>query len=139
MNGVYRLAGLTIILVLLGGISLLWASDTAGPLGGVGLQVVPTVDGELVVLRVVEEGSAARKGLLPGDLIYRLDDFPLAGADFARVVAEHLWGPIGSTLVVHFRRPGVTGQFSANLERTMFERKLTVTPTAGWPTESGKR
>ncbi|PLX79558.1 MAG: hypothetical protein C0614_07770 [Desulfuromonas sp.] len=138
MNGVRRLVGLTVISVFFYGVNLLWAADSTQPLGGVGLQVVPTVDGELVVLRVVEAGSAARRGLLPGDLIYQVDDFPLTGSDFAKVVAEHLWGPVGSRLMVHFRRPGVAGPLSATLERTLFDRKLTVTPTAGWPTESGK-
>ncbi len=44
--------------------------------GGVGLQVVPTITGELVVLNVLEETPAAEKGVLPGDLIFQVDDFP---------------------------------------------------------------
>ena len=32
--------------------------------GGVGLQVVPTVEGDLVVLRVVEKSPAAQSGLM---------------------------------------------------------------------------
>ena len=42
--------------------------------GGVGLQVVPTITGDLVVLNVLEAAPAAEKGLLPGDLIFQVDD-----------------------------------------------------------------
>lgn len=96
--------------------------------GGVGLQVVPTVNGQLVVLGVVSEGPAAAAGLLPGDLIYQVNDFKLQGSEFADVVAKHLWGPIGSDVSLHYLRPGIAGPHTVSLRRTEMQPRLTVSP-----------
>ncbi|BCR04838.1 hypothetical protein DESUT3_19070 [Desulfuromonas versatilis] len=88
-----------------------------GEFGGVGLQVVPTVRGELVVLNVLPGSSAALAGLKPGDLILRVDDFPLEGSDFSEVVSRYLWGEVGTSLVLDYLRPGEAGFRSARLRR----------------------
>lgn len=108
-------------------------SDDQRPFGGVGLQVVPTVTGELVVLRVVPGSAADRQGLRPGDLVHQVDDFPLEGSEFGQVVAEHLWGPVGSPVTLHYRRPGVAGERHADLVRAVMDPELTVTPAAEVP------
>lgn len=125
------------VLILVAG-WLMWAGATMvsaqqDAFGGVGLQVVPTVTGELVILRVVPDTPAGRSGLLPGDLIVQVDDFPLRGSDFAQVVAERLWGPAGSPVLLQVRRPGSAGERRIGLERTALDPKLTVTPSAGLP------
>ena len=89
--------------------------------GGVGLQVVPTIDGDLVVLRVLEKSPAAKEGMRPGDMIYQVDDFSLKGSDFGQVVSEYLWGPEGSKVVLHYLRPGVTGEQTVTLERAAID------------------
>jgi C-terminal processing protease CtpA/Prc len=98
--------------------------------GGVGLQVVPTITGELVVLNVLEETPASEKGILPGDLIFQVDDFPLQGSDFGVVVSEHLWGPVDSQVEIFYRRPGVAGVSRVVLKRSSIDPRLTVTPAA---------
>lgn len=98
--------------------------------GGVGLQVVPTITGELVVLNVLEKAPAAEKGMLPGDLIFRVDDFLLKGSDFGKVVSEHLWGKVGSSVELFYRRPGVAGVKRVVLQRAKIDPRLTVTPAA---------
>ena len=98
--------------------------------GGVGLQVVPTITGELVVLNVLEETPASEKGVLPGDLIFQVDDFPLQGSDFGVVVSEHLWGPVDSQVEIFYRRPGVAGVSRVVLKRSSLDPRLTVTPAA---------
>ena len=98
--------------------------------GGVGLQVVPTITGELVVLNVLEKTPASEKGVLPGDLIFQVDDFPLQGSDFGVVVSEHLWGPVDSQVEVFYRRPGVAGVSRVVLKRSSLDPRLTVTPAA---------
>lgn len=104
------------------------AAESSGKLGSVGLQVVPTATGELAVLQVLAGTPAASSGMRPGDLIVRIDDFPLAGSDFAEVVSRHLWGPEGSRVVIHYLRPGEKGHKSAALKRAAADPKLTVTP-----------
>ena len=98
--------------------------------GGVGLQVVPTITGELVVLNVLEETPASEKGVLPGDLIFQVDDFPLQGSDFGVVVSEHLWGPVDSQVEIFYRRPGLAGVSRVILKRSSLDPRLTVTPAA---------
>jgi C-terminal processing protease CtpA/Prc len=98
--------------------------------GGVGLQVVPTITGQLVVLNVLEETPASEKGILPGDLIFQVDDFPLQGSDFGVVVSEHLWGPVDSQVEIFYRRPGVAGVSRVVLTRSSIDPRLTVTPAA---------
>ena len=104
--------------------------------GGVGLQVVPTINGNLVVLNVLENAPAAEKGLLPGDLIFQVDDFTLQGSDFGKVVSEHLWGPVGSSVEIFYRRPGVVGVSRVVLQRSTIDPRLTVTPTVQSGTSS---
>ena len=111
--------------------SLLIAPAFAGDelFGGVGLQVVPTINGDLVVLNVLANAPASEKGLLPGDLIFQVDDFPLQGSDFGKVISEHLWGPVGSKVELFYRRPGVVGVNRAVIQRSTIDPRLTVTPS----------
>ncbi|MDT8441302.1 MAG: PDZ domain-containing protein [Desulfuromonadales bacterium] len=124
-----RLAALISGLLLFFGTAVASQDQASAGFGGVGLQVVPIVTGELVVLRVVAGTPAEQFGLLPGDLIDRIDDFPLHGSDFGVVVAERLWGEVGSTVVLHYRRPGQPGTQTVRLQRTPMATGLTVTPS----------
>ncbi len=119
---------LCVLLCLCIAAPLTLAETDQKPFGGVGLQVVPTVNGDLTILRVVAGSPAEEQGLRPGDLIYRVDDFNLQGSDFGKVIAEHLWGPVGSPVTLHYRRPGLAGQHSVTLQRIPIEPQLTVTP-----------
>jgi carboxyl-terminal processing protease len=85
--------------------------------GGVGLQVVPTIVGELVVLNVVKGAPAAEGGILPGDLIVQVDDFILKGSDFTDVVSRFLWGEAGTSVTLGYLRPGREGLTSVTLRR----------------------
>lgn len=123
-----RLLGLLLVLSLFVLVTNTFAEEQK--FGGVGLQVVPTIDGDLVVLNVLQETPASQKGVLPGDLIFQVDDFPLRGSDFGVVVSEHLWGPVNSQVEIFYRRPGVAGVNRAVLTRSSLDPRLTVTPAA---------
>ena len=99
-------------------------------LGSIGLQVVPTATGELAVLQVPAGSPAAAAGIKPGDLVVQVDDFPLAGSDFVKVVAQHLWGVEGSQVTIHFLRPGEAGRKAVSVRRAAADPKLTVSPAA---------
>jgi carboxyl-terminal processing protease len=116
---------LTTLLVLSLMATTLWAEK---PFGGIGVQVVPTATGELVVLRVVEGTPAWREGLRPGDLIVKVDDFGLLGSDFNEVARQHLWGEIGSAIILHYLRPGISGLRSATLKRVPIDLQGAQTP-----------
>lgn len=127
----------------LGAPGQLIAADNTGKLGSVGLQVVPTATGELVVLQVPAGTPAASSGMRPGDLIVQIGDFPLKGSEFAEVIAHHLWGAEGSQVTLHYLRPGEKGRKSATLRRAAADPKLTVSPTVrngdGTQKHGGKR
>jgi len=106
---------LLVVFVLLAGLSSSPAAEK--PFGSVGLQVVPTVKGELVVLGIVAGAPAAAAGLQPGDLIVQVDDFALAGSDFSEVASRYLWGPVGSSVTIVYLRPGEEGRHSQTLNR----------------------
>ena len=101
--------------------------------GGVGLQVVPTAVGELVVLQVVASSPAASGGLQSGDLIVQVDDFRRQGSEFSRVISEHLWGPVGTPVRLRYMRPGVAGTYQMVLQRTALDPRITVTPAVSAP------
>lgn len=110
--------------VLLVGAGQAKSADPETPdnvVAGVGLQVVPTVLGELVVLAVVEASPAAAAGILPGDLIIAVDGHALRGKEFADVVTRYLWGPAGSATVLTLMRPGRAGQEEKKIERVVLK------------------
>jgi len=134
-----RLSQILSVLLLLYGFLATPATAEKENFGGVGLQVVPTITGELVVLNVLENAPAARKGMLPGDLIFKVDDFLLKGSDFGKVISEHLWGPVDSTVELFYRRPGVAGDSRVVLQRSKIDPRLTVTPAVqSGPAQSKK-
>ena len=119
---------LIVAALVLSGFLALPAFAEETPFGGVGLQVVPTINGDLVVLNVLKDAPASEE-MLPGDLIFQVDDFPLQGSDFGKVISEHLWGPVGSSVEIFFRRPGMVGVSRVTLQRSTIDPRLTVTPS----------
>lgn len=85
--------------------------------GSVGAQVVPTATGELVVLQLVKAAPAEKAGLLPGDLIVKIDGKSLKGLDFNTVTREHLWGFVGQPVHFNWLRPGEAEEREADLIR----------------------
>ena len=111
-NWVYTTLILLSLLVLLG------TTEVKEPVAaGVGLQVVPTERGEVVVLAVLRDSSAAQAGLEPGDLILQVDGRRLAGTDFLSVTTSLLRGNAGTSVDLTYQRPGVYGTYSVRLER----------------------
>jgi C-terminal processing protease CtpA/Prc len=113
------------LFLVLGGIV---CAEAENHFGGIGLQVVPTVTGDLAVLNVVKDSPAMEVGLKPGDLIVQVDDFPLKGSNFAEVASRYLWGEIGTTVTLKYLRPGEEGIRSATLKRVGMNPQATAPP-----------
>ncbi|HKK01987.1 MAG TPA: PDZ domain-containing protein [Desulfuromonadales bacterium] len=128
------LAAVLLVVCLAAGV----ASAKESRFGGVGLQVVPTTRGDLVVLGVVADSPASRAGLRPGDLIVRVDDFRLAGSDFKMVASKYLWGRIGTTVVLHYLRPGVAGHHAVTLRRAALKPPPPTPPGVHMMTPPGQ-
>ena len=119
-------AAVVLIVCMLAGIAV--AAEDNPRYGGVGLQVVPTSRGDLVVLGVVAGSPALAAGLRPGDLIVRVDDFPLVGSDFNEVASKYLWGRVGTKVILHYLRPGVAGARTVTLRRAVLKRQHPAAP-----------
>ena len=107
-------AGLILLALVLLTVGHAFAQATFGT---VGLKVVPTERGHLVVLGLVPDSPADNVGLEPGDLIVQVDDFALAGSDFEEVVGEYLWGAPGTEVRLIFMRPGEKGKRIVKIQR----------------------
>ena len=119
-------AAAALIVCMLAGVAA--AAGNSPRYGGVGLQVVPTSRGDLAVLAVVAGSPASAAGLRPGDLIVRVDDFPLAGSDFTKVASKYLWGRVGTKVILHYLRPGVAGARTVTLHRAVLKRHPATPP-----------
>lgn len=96
--------------------------------GGIGAQVVPIASGEVVVLHLVKNSPASQAGLLPGDLIIKIDGHPLKGLDFKSVTRDHLWGFVGDPVHVTWLRPGEAGAREAALVRVSIDPESLRSP-----------
>ncbi len=93
--------------------------QTQGEFGGLGIEV--TMDEESGLVRVVSpiDGSpAARAGLRTGDLIDRIDNFPVKGLNLRDAVAR-MRGPVGSPVALTLRRPASPQPFRVSLTRAI--------------------
>src|ERR1041384_8059544 len=88
--------------------------STMGSYPGVGIEVVAE-DSAVKILRPIEGSPAEVAGMLPGDLIVKIDDTDV-GADLAGAIAR-MRGPAGSKVRLTVRRPGTGELLSFSLER----------------------
>lgn len=100
-------------------------SDTEGTFGGIGVEV-DIRDGWLHVVHVMENGPAAKQGILPGDKILAID---MHDARDLRMSDAITWmrGRVGSQVVLMIRREGVR----ESLRRTLTREAIVVNAVEG--------
>jgi C-terminal processing protease CtpA/Prc len=76
--------------------------------------------GELVVLRVLDQGSP----LHPGDIISHIDGRPTAERNFGAIVVEQLRGDAGTGVRLTIRRFTATGEKTVHVEATRARLKM---------------
>lgn len=103
-----------------------------GAYGGIGVSVLQHDDG-LLIMSVRENGPAAERGLLTGDIIIRADSIALAGRT-VNASTDLLRGPSGTTVDVGVFRPATSDTISVTLERR--EIDLLHIPFAGLTPDS---
>ena len=89
--------------------------ETQGAFGGIGVRASSVTEG-LLVTAVREGAPADRAGVLPGDVIERVDGQPVTGRDLDQTVAM-LRGEPGTSVAVDLRRGGAA--LSLTVERAL--------------------
>ncbi len=97
--------------------------DTSGEYRGIGVMVSQSAEtGVITVTKVFEGTPGAEAGMLPGDIIYKVDDEEVTGIDLELVVKDHIKGEEGTSVVVTVLRQE-TGEY---VDMKMERRQITV-------------
>lgn len=72
---------------------------------GIGVQYVSTADGMFVIERVFRNSPAEKAGVLPGDIIRKVDDTSVEGKTSSDIV-DMVRGEAGTTVKMEFERAG---------------------------------
>jgi carboxyl-terminal processing protease len=90
-------------------------TSTSGEFSGLGLEVNMD-NGFLKVIAPIDGSPAAEAGMLPGDVILKLDNVPVKGQSLGEAV-EKMRGPKGSDIVLTIGRSGEPQPFDLTLTR----------------------
>ncbi|MFT5895429.1 MAG: carboxyl-terminal processing protease [bacterium] len=92
---------------------------TTGEFGGLGIEV-SMEDGFVKVVSPIDDTPAARAGMLPGDLIIRLDETPVKGLTLNDAV-KLMRGKPGSILALTVIREGTDKPLKIDIERAIIK------------------
>ena len=98
---------------------------TTGSFSGIGVEITGG-EGEVLVLRVINESPAQRVGMLPGDRIVKVDEQNVAGMGVDEV-ASILRGPGGTAVDVGIQRSGEAELLTLTIIRAEVERETVFT------------
>ena len=95
--------------------------------GGIGLAVLQLYDhskeknhkGPIVVLDVLEKGSAIQAGVERGDIITHIDRKSTSGREFEYILEEMLRGPAYTSVTLTIRRTSSGQTFNVTLDRVV--------------------
>ena len=93
--------------------------ETEGSYVGIGVYMAKnTKDNNIIILAPIENSPAEKAGLLPGDIIKKIDDVAYTGEDFEKVSA-YIKGKEGTTVKLEIERDGK--EITFNIERKNIE------------------
>ncbi|MBA3581481.1 MAG: S41 family peptidase [Gammaproteobacteria bacterium] len=96
-------------------------SETTGEFGGLGIEI-SMEDGFIKVISPIDDTPAKRAGILPGDIIIRIDDKPIKGLNFNEAI-ELLRGKPGSTVTLTILRTNSDEPKKISLERAIIKSR----------------
>jgi len=94
---------------------------TSGKFGGLGIEV-GFEDGFVKVITPIDDTPAQEAGILPGDVIVRLDDTPIKGMNLTDAVKK-MRGAAGTDIVLTVVREGVDKPLTFKLTRALIKVK----------------
>ncbi len=93
--------------------------ETEGNYVGIGVYMAKnTKDNNIIILTPIENSPAEKAGLLPGDIIKKIDDVAYTGEDFEKV-SSYIKGKEGTTVKLEIERDGK--EITFNIERKNIE------------------
>lgn len=95
--------------------------STNGSYYGIGVEMSQNMTTGIITITRVFEGSPAEEaGLLPGDVIYKVEDEEVTGEDLTKVVSK-VKGAEGTTIPISVAREGENDYLTFDVERRMIE------------------
>lgn len=96
--------------------------DTSGEYCGIGAMVSQNrTTGISTVVKVFETAPAFEAGMLPGDIIYKVDDEDVAGMELDLLVTNYIRGEEGSRVKVTVLRGDANEEVDLDIERRKVE------------------
>ena len=96
--------------------------DTEGEYCGIGAMVQQNVQTGIVsIVRVFKDAPAYEAGLLPGDILYKVEDEPVTGKDLDLLVKEDIRGEAGTFVNITVLRGDASEEVELRVERRQVE------------------
>ena len=91
--------------------------NTSGKFGGIGIEI-GTLEGEFIIIAPIDDGPAAKVGILAGDKIMKVDNSPVRGLGIAEL-SRQIKGPPGSSVTLTIERTGEKEPIDLKVSRTI--------------------
>ena len=96
--------------------------ETSGTYCGIGVQVSQNVyTGIITAVKVFKNSPAQEAGMLPGDILYKVEDIEATGEDLSLLVSDHIRGEEGTKVHLTVYRQSTDEYVEIDVERRMVE------------------
>ena len=96
--------------------------ENSGTYCGIGVQVSQNVyTGIITAVKVFKDSPAQEAGMLPGDILYKVEDIEATGEDLSLLVSDHIRGEEGTTVHLTVDRQSTDEYVEMDVERRMVE------------------
>ena len=96
--------------------------ENSGTYCGIGVQVSQNVyTGIITAVKVFKDSPAQEAGMLPGDILYKVEDIEATGEDLSLLVSDHIRGEEGTKVHLTVYRQSTDEYVEMDVERRMVE------------------
>ena len=96
--------------------------ETSGTYCGIGVQVSQNIyTGIITAVKVFKNSPAQEAGMLPGDILYKVEDIEATGEDLSLLVSDHIRGEEGTKVHLTVYRQSTDEYVEMDVERRMVE------------------
>lgn len=96
--------------------------ENSGEYCGIGVQISQNIKtGLITIVRVFKDSPAEEAGMLPGDIVYKVDGEPVTGEDLSLLVKNNIKGEEGTTVKIEVYRGEEAGFVEMDMRRRMVQ------------------